>query len=769
MALQVGSVLSERYRITGILGQGGMGAVYLAVDESLGVPCAVKENLNFSPESERLFRREANLLAALRHAHLPRVTNHFVLGSQQYLVMDYVEGEDLKARLERQGALPEPLVVAWASQLCDALAYLHGLNPPVIHRDIKPANIKLTPTGEVILVDFGVAKPTSADQKTATNTMAFTPGFTPPEQYGLGKPDARVDQYALAATLYTLLTGQSPPDSVERLLGNAALAPPQALRPELSAGVTAAITKALAIQPEDRFPDIMAFKQALLDQAAPRAMATMMERGPHAAPTGGGPTVGRPPATGPLMGGETVVHGGRGASPSTGPLAGSTIHREAEGGHPPPMMMEVPAAFPPAGPPPATGAMPAAEPISAPAKARPRWLAWAGIGCLIVVLGGAALAGGSALGLYLGQQSPTPTLTQPPTEAATATAPIFVEVTDTEAPPSDTPAPEEPTATLPPSDTPAPEATPTATDTLEPSATPTAAGTQIGSGGRLAFISDRDGEFFQVYTMNADGSDVQQLTTDPTNKWSPDWAFNGTQLAWSTDGTRLIYVADGGPGNDLDLWMINADGTDPQNLTNAPGDDFQPNWCGEENLWWASTRIQGVHQIFGITLSSLAQGLRPFNFSGTHNNPREFDPFAYPGCERLVFTSTLDGPNEIWRYWPDCEECYRKVRTYKAEGGRAEEPALSPDGTLMAYTRVLGGATEVVVADVADRVTNVQLTSSLNNFSAQWSPDGQWLTFVSLRDGNREVYVMTIAGTSQMNLTQNAATDTDPVWQPRLP
>jgi TolB protein len=399
-------------------------------------------------------------------------------------------------------------------------------------------------------------------------------------------------------------------------------------------------------------------------------------------------------------------------------------------------------------------------------------MAWAGIGCLVVVLGAAALGGGSALGLFLGQQAtPTASQTQPPTEAATATLPVVVDVTDTEAPPpSSTAAPDEPTPTPPPdTDTPAVEATATETVTPAPSATPTAAGTQIGSGGRLAFISDREGQFFQVYTMNADGSDVQQLTTDPTNKWSPDWEFNGTQLAWSTDGTRLIYVADGGPGNGLDLWMINADGTDPQNLTLTPGDDFQPNWCGEENLWWASTRINNVHQIFGITLSSLAQGFRPFNFSGTHNNPREFDPFAYPGCERLVFTSTLDGPNEIWRYWPDCEECYRKVRTYKEEGGRAEEPALSPDGTLMAYTRVLAGATEVVVADVADRITNVQLTSSLNNFSAQWSPDGQWLTFVSLRDGNREVYVMTIAGTSQTNLTQNAATDTDPVWQPRLP
>jgi len=176
MPLQIGSLLNDRYRIIGVLGQGGMGAVYQATDESLGVPCAVKENINISTETDRLFRREASLLAGLRHQCLPRVTNHFILATQQYLVMDYIEGEDLRQRLARDGPLPERLVVGWAVQLCDALTYLHTLNPPVVHRDIKPANIKLTPSGEIILVDFGVAKPTSSDQKTATATTA-SPAF----------------------------------------------------------------------------------------------------------------------------------------------------------------------------------------------------------------------------------------------------------------------------------------------------------------------------------------------------------------------------------------------------------------------------------------------------------------------------------------------------------------------------------------------------------------------------------------------------------------
>jgi hypothetical protein len=110
----------------------------------------------------------------------------------------------------------------------------------------------------------------------------------------------------------------------------------------------------------------------------------------------------------------------------------------------------------------------------------------------------------------------------------------------------------------------------------------------------------------------------------------------------------------------------------PQNLTHTAGDDVQPSWCSDGTIWFASNRINGVQQIFGTTLADLLAGLRPFNFSGTHNNPREFDPSPYPGCQRLMFSSTLDGAQEIWRYFPDCEECYRKVRTYKDLGGRAE-------------------------------------------------------------------------------------------------
>ena len=154
MTLERGSLLNRRYRIVEILGQGGMAAVYRAIDENLGVEVALKENLFTTDEYARQFRREAVILANLRHPNLPRVTDHFVIEQQgQYLVMDYIEGEDLRQRMERIGSLPEQDVIIIGVALCDALTYLHSRSPQVLHRDIKPGNVKITPSGQIFLVD----------------------------------------------------------------------------------------------------------------------------------------------------------------------------------------------------------------------------------------------------------------------------------------------------------------------------------------------------------------------------------------------------------------------------------------------------------------------------------------------------------------------------------------------------------------------------------------------------------------------------------------
>ena len=282
MALQTGEVLNNRYRIAGLLGQGGMGAVYRAWDLNLKMAVAVKENADASADAQRQFEREATLLAHLSHPNLPRVSDHFTLpGARQYLVMDYVEGEDLESMLARLGALPEEQAVAWVSQVCDALAYLHRQDPPVIHRDIKPANIRITRDGRAMLVDFGISKLFEPGGRTTVGARAVTPGYSPPEQYGDGATDARSDTYALGATLYHLLTGSPPPESIKRMVNAAELASPRALNPAISPVVERAVLGALALPTDRRFQNAGALKAALASGATPvvepaRAATPMM-------------------------------------------------------------------------------------------------------------------------------------------------------------------------------------------------------------------------------------------------------------------------------------------------------------------------------------------------------------------------------------------------------------------------------------------------------------------------------------------------------------
>jgi serine/threonine protein kinase len=177
--------------------------------------------------------------------------------------MDFVEGEDLQQMLDRRGPLPETEVLPWIAQICDALAYLHGQPQPIIHRDIKPANIKIAPDGQPMLVDFGIAKLYDPALRTMLGARAVTPGYSPPEQYGQERTDIRSDVYSLGATLYALLTGEEPADSVQCLIGAAALTPPKQLNPHISEPVAQVIVRAMASEPTQRFQSANAFKAAL--------------------------------------------------------------------------------------------------------------------------------------------------------------------------------------------------------------------------------------------------------------------------------------------------------------------------------------------------------------------------------------------------------------------------------------------------------------------------------------------------------------------------
>jgi serine/threonine protein kinase len=265
MNIEPSSLLNNRYFIVSILGQGGMGSVYRAIDENLAVEVAVKENLFTTEEYARQFRREAVLLANLRHPNLPRVTDHFVIeGQGQYLVMDYIEGEDLRERLDREGALSDEDVVIIGVAICHALDYLHLRSPQVVHRDIKPGNVKISPTGHVTLVDFGLAKMVQGGQTTTIGARAMTPGYSPPEQYGTARTDQRTDIYSLGATLYDALTGVLPEDALTRAMDQVKLTPVRKRNPGVSRRLAGVIEKCMELHPEDRFQNAEELKNALL-------------------------------------------------------------------------------------------------------------------------------------------------------------------------------------------------------------------------------------------------------------------------------------------------------------------------------------------------------------------------------------------------------------------------------------------------------------------------------------------------------------------------
>jgi serine/threonine-protein kinase len=277
--LKTGTVLRERYRIRERIGQGGMGNIYLADDARLqGRRCALKEveldrNLpeKILSEAREQFLREAQVMARLDHPNLPKVSDFFTIENHDYLVMDFIPGKDLRTLMiearQAGGFLQEPSVLYWASQICDALTYLHSQDPPLVHRDIKPGNLKLTPEGVIKLVDFGLVKILAPEEVTITVIQGQgTAIYTPLEQYGGNEShtDIRSDVYAFGATLYHLLTGQAPAEARDRFLQADRLALPRKINAEISPRTEKAILWAMELHPDDRPESVDAFRHYLL-------------------------------------------------------------------------------------------------------------------------------------------------------------------------------------------------------------------------------------------------------------------------------------------------------------------------------------------------------------------------------------------------------------------------------------------------------------------------------------------------------------------------
>lgn len=271
--LSPATFLRNRYLISKVHEQGRENAVYLAHDESQDLDVAIKENMNHDQADKRQFELEAVILANLSHPNIPRTFDTFIEDGRQFFVMDYIQGINLEQLMQRRRPSTAE-ILDWAAQLCDILAYLHSRTPAIIHCDVEPSNIILGSDGQIFLIDFGFAKvykpegETLAIAKPALQRPAgveYTEGIDP-QMARLAIPlitDRRSDQYSLAATLYCLLSGAPPLDSMERLAGKPKLAPIRTSRPDLSASVEQVLFRALSLDPNRRYSDIETFMSTL--------------------------------------------------------------------------------------------------------------------------------------------------------------------------------------------------------------------------------------------------------------------------------------------------------------------------------------------------------------------------------------------------------------------------------------------------------------------------------------------------------------------------
>jgi len=257
-------MVQGRYLIVQMIGKGGMGEVYLAVDQRLGSAVALKRTVFTEDETLRAaFEREAKILGRLRHPVLPKVSDHFSENGDQFLVMEHISGDDLSKRLEASGK-PFPLswVMFWADQLLDALTYLHSHEPPIIHRDIKPQNLKLTDDNHIVLLDFGLSKDSqvvASDQPMiSASVVGYTPHFASMEQIRGTGTTAKSDIYSFSATFYQLMTNVVPIDALARadaILsgGGDPLIPLNVGNPEVSKEISDVMLKGIEVSQDKRF------------------------------------------------------------------------------------------------------------------------------------------------------------------------------------------------------------------------------------------------------------------------------------------------------------------------------------------------------------------------------------------------------------------------------------------------------------------------------------------------------------------------------------
>ena len=733
MPLETNYLLNGRYKILETLGQGGMGSVYRAEDTNLDVEVAVKDNLFTTVEYARQFRREAEILAKLRHPNLPRVTDHFVIeGQGQYLVMDYIEGEDLRQRMDRLGTLPEDEVITIGVAVCEALSYMESRTPPVVHRDIKPGNIKITPSGTIFLVDFGLVKTLLDSQITATGARAMTPGYSPPEQYGTARTDHRSDVFSLGATLYAALTGSIPEDSLARAMNQEGLTPIRTHAPRVSKRLASVIEKSLEVLPSDRYQSAGEFEEALLSaRSATRRRDELVIAPPPPAPDQEGAD---------LASGLSADKTGNNASRSILSIGANTgFARKPQ--------------------------------KKVLAKRRVQVL----IASLLLVVLGAVIGVVTFSRVWLYEPTWSLQLSRmmfmvsqsTPGETVEWYSPWLggVTISIAKSTPLGTVLPSaKNTITLTPTPTPTPTKkftptlTPTLTKTTTPSLTPSPTVTpQGGGGGQVAFAS-KVGKIPQIYVINLDGTGRKKITDIGDGACQPDWSPDGTQLVFISPcaGNYEIYQT-------AALFMINADGTDLTQLPSVFGGDFDPSWSPDgKKIAFTSVRNNGQMEIYVLDLEDQSVQLLSQKYGKDHQ------PDWSPDGKEIMFVSERDGNPQIWVMSADGSN---QRRITQSRDRINLHPDWSPDQKRFLFTQLLTykGIPQLVLTEY--EVTPYQEYRLIQGQSpmkeGRFSPDGFWVAYEGWPAGeNHDIYVMTINGSERRALYADAPLDFDPAWKP---
>jgi Tol biopolymer transport system component len=735
MTLDRGTLLNNRYQIVEILGQGGMASIYRATDENLGVEVAVKENLFTTEEYARQFRREAVILASLRHPNLPRVTDHFVItGQGQYLIMDYIEGEDLRQRMDRQGTLLEDEVIVLGGAICEALAYLHSRRPMVLHRDVKPGNVKITSNGQIFLVDFGLAKVVQVGKATTTGARAMTPGYSPPEQYGTARTDQRSDVYSLGATLYSSLTDTLPEDGLARAMGQACLTPIRQHNPKISRKLAMVIEKALEVRPDDRYQSAEEMHRELISARSPSKRRAPLDYNLASASGGNGSKAEAKAAEAAL------------------PVA---VENAVAGSDQEPPLMAV--------------STPLESSAPAPVAARRRvggrgcWWTVMVIGVILAITGGLFIARPDTMQAMLAYlplfiaASPTTRPLQATTPPKASTAAAADTVAAAAATTTDVPIPSlTPTRGISSTPTQSPSETPSIlpTDTLTPAPTP------LGGGpGQIAFASNRSGAA-QIWMINSDGTGLVQIT---------DIHEGACQPSWAPDGMRLVFISPCPKQQESylgsSLFIVNVDGSSVTPLPTASGGDYDPAWSPDGRY---------------IAFTSLRGDFRPKLFLLDLDNPSEPTLLTNEGTKnmqsawsrdgkKLAFATTRRGPQQIWIMNADGSDPQLFTRSASL---RNSYPAWAPDGTDVIFTQDEQGKPLPWLATAsvgAEDTRGLQIYSDLGApmREADYSPDGIWIVMEAWVSGeNHDLFLMLFNGNALNRLTEDRSWEFDPVWRP---